>query len=77
MPRRPWHHHSQQVPIGVRAPGPLVTTPPAGLLPPVSVSSYAPLLYDAGASTAGVVRPPPVGPLPPLYTTAQTPWPVT
>jgi hypothetical protein len=53
---------------GVRAPGPLVTTPTAGVLP--SVASYAPLLYGARASNAGSALPPPIDSPPPLYTTA-------
>jgi hypothetical protein len=61
--------HAQQVLLGVRAPGPLVSTPPAGGLPPVS--SYAPILYGSEAAAAGPVLPPPAGPLPPLYTTVQ------
>jgi hypothetical protein len=61
-------HHAQQVLIGVRAPGPLVTTPPAGVLLPVS--SFAPLLYGGGTPAAEVAISPPAGPPPPLYTTA-------
>jgi hypothetical protein len=65
---------AQQVPTGILASGPLVTTPPAGVLPPVS--SYAPFLYGTGSPKAGVAPPPPIGPpplSPLLCTTAQTP----
>jgi hypothetical protein len=61
--------HAQQVMTGDWAPGPLVTTPPAGVLS--SVASYAP--YGAGASNAGSALPPLIGPPQPLYKTAQTP----
>jgi hypothetical protein len=61
--------HDQQVLLGIRAPGPLTSTPPPGGLLPVA--SYAPL-YSSGAAAAGAALPPPVGPPPPLYTTAQT-----
>jgi len=63
-------HHAQQVLLGVRAPGPLVSTPPAGILPPVS--SYAPLLYSSGPAVPGLVLPPPATLPPPQYSTAQT-----
>jgi hypothetical protein len=62
--------HAQQVLLGIRAPGPLTSTPPAGGLP--TVASYAPILYSSGAAAAGALVPPPVGPPPPLYTTVQT-----
>ena len=62
--------HAQQVLLGIRAPGPLTSTPPAGGLP--TVASYAPILYSSGAAAAGALPPPPVGPPPPLYTTVQT-----
>jgi hypothetical protein len=62
--------HAQQVLLGIRAPGPLTSTPPAGGLPPVA--SYAPILYSSGAAAAGAVLPPLVGPPPPLYSTVQT-----
>ena len=62
--------HAQQVLIGVRAPGQLVLTPPAGTLP--SVSSYASLFYGSGAAAPGFVLPPPVTPPPPQYSTVQT-----
>jgi hypothetical protein len=61
--------HAQQVSLGIRAPGPLTSTPPAGGLP--TVASYAPILYSSGPAAAGVVLPLPVGPPPPLYTTVQ------
>jgi hypothetical protein len=61
--------HAQQVLLGIRAPGPLVSMPQAGGLP--IVVSYAPLLYGGGASAVGVALPPPVGPPSPLYTPAQ------
>jgi hypothetical protein len=59
--------HAQQVLLGIRAPGPLTSTPPAGGVPPVA--SYTPILYSSGAAAAGAVLPPPVGPPPPLYST--------
>jgi hypothetical protein len=63
--------HAQQVSLGIRAPGPLTSTPPAGGLP--TVESYAPILYSSGAAAAaGALLPPPIGPPPPLYTTVQT-----
>jgi hypothetical protein len=61
--------YAQQVLLGIRAPGPLTSTPPAGGLPPVA--SYAPILYSSGAA-ARAVLPPPVGPPPLLYSTVQT-----
>jgi hypothetical protein len=62
--------HAQQVLLGIRAPGPLTSTPPSSGLP--LVASYAPILYSSGAAAAGAVLPPPVGPPPPLYSTVQT-----
>jgi hypothetical protein len=62
--------HAQQVLLGIRAPGPLTSTPPAVGLP--TLASYAPILYSSGAAAAGAVLPPPVGPPPPLYSTVQT-----
>jgi hypothetical protein len=62
--------HAQQVLLGIRAPGPLTSTQPAGGLP--TVASYDPILYSSGATAAGAVLPPPVGPPPPLYSTVQT-----